>query len=116
MVQTKDIKRYYSKTIQKKTSVVYNPVSEQVFEAVNVSQENQIISVGRLYHQKNQKMMIDAFDRIKNTYPDYKLVIYGEGPCREELEKYMTIHKGQKKFIWELVRIFVTRFLGFCRK
>ena len=36
--------------------------------------------------QKNQKMMIRAFAKVLERYPDYQLVIYGEGPSREELE------------------------------
>lgn len=89
VVQTENIKRYYSKKIQKKTSVIYNPVSDKVFEFSTSTKINQIISVGRLFPQKNQKIMIDAFNRIKDKYPDYKLVIYGEGPLREELETYI---------------------------
>lgn len=89
VVQTENIKKYYNKGIQNKTSVIYNPVSEKVFATANLTKENQIISVGRLYRQKNQKMMIDAFYKIKDKYPDYKLVIYGEGPLRKELENYI---------------------------
>lgn len=89
VVQTENIKKYYNKGIQNKTSVIYNPVSEKVFDTVNLAKENQIISVGRLYPQKNQKIMIDAFNQIKDKYPDYKLVIYGEGPLRKELENYI---------------------------
>lgn len=89
VVQTENIKEYYSTNIQRKTSVIYNPVSEKVWEVSDIPKINQIISVGRLFPQKNQKMMIDAFSRIKDKYLDYKLVIYGEGPLRKELEKYI---------------------------
>lgn len=39
--------------------------------------------------QKNQKMMIAAFAEVVKKHPDYQLVIYGEGPSREELEKHV---------------------------
>lgn len=90
VVQTKKIKEYFPQKIQRKTSVIYNPVNEDVFntssEVSRLEKENRIISVARLYSQKNQKMMIRAFARVSNLYPDWKLVIFGEGPLRAELE------------------------------
>lgn len=110
VVQTQSIKEYFPKSIQKKTSIIYNPVNDEVFKSpdglqvqgVNAassvqssktplegrSQErfNRIISVGRLYPQKNQEMMIRAFAKVADEFPDWQLVIYGEGPLRAELE------------------------------
>lgn len=92
VVQTSYIKSYYPKFIQKKTSVILNPVNEDVFTGIDDEQLacdnrlNRIISVARLAPQKNQKMMIKAFAELASEYPDWQLVIYGEGPIREELE------------------------------
>lgn len=86
VVQTKDIKAFYPKFIQKKTSIIYNPVSETVFHLQDEPKENVIISVGKLDGQKNQKLLINAFANIAEDFPDWKLVIYGEGPQREALE------------------------------
>ena len=47
---------------------------------------NRIISVGRLYPQKDQKTMIEAFAKVSEKHPDWKLVIFGEGPERGALE------------------------------
>lgn len=90
VVQTQAIKAYYSQSIQRRTSIIPNPITEKVFEQpTNVNKKRRIISVGRLYDQKNQKMMISAFSQIANQYPDYTMVIYGEGPLRQELEDYI---------------------------
>ena len=104
VVQTQQIKQYFSKNIQKKTTVIYNPVNERVFEAplnppsmgsydndnpgLKIKDErlNRIISVGRLYPQKDQKTMIEAFAKVSKKHPDWKLVIFGEGPERGALE------------------------------
>ena len=86
VVQTKDIKAFYPKFIQKKTSIIYNPVSETVFHLQDEPKENVIISVGKLDGQKNQKLLINAFASIAEDFPDWKLVIYGEGPERNALE------------------------------
>lgn len=90
VVQTKEIKDFYSKAIQLKTSIIANPVSESVFNIPNnYTEERRIISVGRLYEQKNQLLMIDAFSDIASKYSDYTLVIYGEGPLREMLTQHI---------------------------
>ena len=101
VVQTNYIKSYYPRFIQKKTSVIYNPVREEVFKnpcmdsrvqssnaasSVESSKQNRIISVARLDPQKNQQMMIRAFAKIANEFPDWQLVIFGEGPLRSSLE------------------------------
>lgn len=86
VVQTKDIKAFYPKFIQKKTSIIYNPVSETVFQLQKEPKENVIISVGKLDGQKNQKMLINAFASIAEDFHDWKLVIYGEGRERDSLE------------------------------
>ena len=88
VVQTNDIKSYYSKTLQKRTTVIGNPVDEKVFQALHepIQKQKRIISVGRLAPQKNYPMLIAAFHAIKKDFPDYKLVIYGEGPLRGSLQ------------------------------
>ena len=132
VVQTESIKAYFPKRIQKKTSVIYNPVNDEVFEnprmdsrvqsskrkradsydhsghdfchnsskqtsltdlvapKIQSSKQNRIISIARLYPQKNQKMMIEAFARIADEFPDWQLVIFGEGPLRAELESLVS--------------------------
>ena len=87
VVQTQQIKDYFPKFIQKKTDIIFNPVTEKVFSLPIVPKEKRIISVGRLHSQKNQKMMIEAFARVSEEFPEWKLVIYGEGPERESLER-----------------------------
>lgn len=44
-----------------------------------------IVGAGRLIGQKNFSLLIDAFSKIEKKYPDYSLVIYGEGPLRGQL-------------------------------
>jgi glycosyltransferase involved in cell wall biosynthesis len=91
VVQTQSIKDYFPESIQKKTSIIYNPVNDSVFNLPSLQGRagerlNRIISVGRLYPQKNQEMMIRAFAKVADEFPDWQLVIFGEGPLRESLE------------------------------
>lgn len=106
VVQTEYIKSYYPKFIQKKTSVIPNPVRDEVFSLPQPSLKgrgmerlNRIISVGRLYPQKNQEMMIRAFAKVADEFPDWQLVIYGEGPLRTELEFLISSFKLQDRVL-----------------
>lgn len=73
----------------KKCAVIPNPITEDQYEKYdeNLAKENKIITVGRLVEQKNQKMLINAFNEIKNQCPEYKLYIYGEGYLKNDLSK-----------------------------
>lgn len=102
VVQTQSIKDYFPESIQKKTSIIYNPVNEESLSPALPSREgrlNRIISVGRLYPQKNQEMMIRAFAKVADEYPDWQLVIFGEGPLRAELEFLVSSFKLQDRVL-----------------
>ena len=88
VVQTQKNKAYFSRTVQKKSRVIYNPINlkENAGTSLKTEKEKKIVTAGRLMPQKNQKMMIRAFAAVCKKHPDYKLVIYGEGPSRQELE------------------------------
>jgi len=90
VVQTRKNQSYFSKQVQKKSVVIYNPINlgEKAGSALLTEKHKKIVSVGRLMQQKNQKMLFAAFKNVLAKYPDYQLVIYGEGPMREALEAY----------------------------
>lgn len=92
VLQTLRNQRYFSKSTQNKSVVIPNPIDlgDKVGKALITPKENVIVNVGRLKKQKNQKMLINAFSDISKDYPDYKLVIYGEGDYRRELEKQIS--------------------------
>lgn len=89
VVQTQKNKAYFSDAIQKKSRVIYNPIDlkEKAGIAFDTPKTKKIVTAGRLMPQKNQKMMIRAFADVLKKYPEYELVIYGEGPSRAELEE-----------------------------
>lgn len=47
---------------------------------------NEILFVGRLVEKKGLCYLIEAFAKLKETQPDLKLIIAGDGPLREELQ------------------------------
>ena len=89
IIQTLHNKQYFSKAVQRKSVIIYNPLDlgERSGEALQTPKENLIVSVSRLMPQKNQAMLIRAFAKIHKDYPQFRLVIFGEGSARAELEE-----------------------------
>lgn len=85
--QTEGAKKCYPEKVQRKSCVILNPMDTTSFPTHDFSDEEKtIVSVGRLENQKNQALMIDAFSMIKDQIPDFRLIIYGEGKLRKNLE------------------------------
>ena len=71
-----------------------------------------VISIGRLTKQKNFEFLIEAFNRIIDKYPDFNLLILGEGEKRKTLEKQIkklnlennVFLIGHKKNIYEYLK------------
>ena len=49
--------------------------------------------------QKNQKMLIEAFASVLKKYPEYQLIIYGDGQGREGLEKLISERKLESRVL-----------------
>ena len=90
VLQTPDAKAYFPKWIQKKAVILENPLNpEFIDEYYTGERETEIVSVGRIDANKNQKLIVDAFNRIAEDIPDVKLVLYGSGEGKKELEEYV---------------------------
>ena len=87
--QKDDAKAYFKDIVNADTAVIPNPINPDfiVSESFKGERKKEIVSVGRLFEQKNHKLLINAFSEIANEYPEYKLVIYGDGSERKKLEE-----------------------------
>lgn len=54
---------------------------------IGTSYEKKIVFVGVLYRLKGVHFLIEAFSRLQNKFPDWELLIIGDGPYRQELDK-----------------------------
>lgn len=85
VVQTVRIKDLYSAKLQSRTTIIPNPVTDKVFSLTPTLKQKRIIAVGRLAYQKNYPMMFRAFAKVHHDFPDWQLVVYGNGPQKEEI-------------------------------
>lgn len=90
--QTEEAKEFFDEVLQKKSKIICNPVNEKYLKAEKKAALKKIVCVGRLVAQKNQMLLVNAFEKILEKYPDYHLYLYGDGSDderKEELLKYV---------------------------
>ena len=86
--QTDDAALFFSNQIKSKGLILPNAVDSSFFREPYRGRRKDIVSVGRLCSQKNHMLLIKAFAEVKD-YTDDNLIIYGEGPERNELELFV---------------------------
>ena len=112
LTQTEYAKSCYKGKLNAKSKVIYNPVMMDdwmVGKALNSTKKKAFVTAGRLEPVKNQAMMIDAFRFFHESHPDYQLIIYGDGPMRNELSshiqsvglQYSVVLAGNVDGLWE---------------
>jgi phosphatidylinositol alpha-1,6-mannosyltransferase len=62
-------------------------------ESLGIAEKKVIVSVGRLVHRKGQDHLIEAMPEILKSVPSAHLLLVGEGPYREHLQKLVTEYK-----------------------
>ncbi|MDY4948213.1 MAG: glycosyltransferase family 4 protein [Clostridium cadaveris] len=98
IVQTQDAKKYFSKNLQDKITIIPNFVDcEKLPQFFEVNRKKKIVSVGRLSKQKNQQLLIDAFCTSDAISKGYELIIYGTGNLYKELKKKIIENKVEDK-------------------
>lgn len=83
--QTEDAMNYYHGRLHRIGVVIPNPLSPEIQGVSTEERENILVAAGRFTEQKNLPMMINSFYQIHSVFPEYKLMIYGEGEMKEEL-------------------------------
>ncbi|MBR3195995.1 MAG: glycosyltransferase [Clostridia bacterium] len=95
--QSEQIRHLYGKRVLKHSGVICNPVSVPC-KAQEI-RAHRIVTMGRLAAQKNQAMLICAFARFQEMFPDYTLSLYGEGELEEELRALIHSLKMESKVL-----------------
>ncbi|WP_372663121.1 glycosyltransferase family 4 protein [Cohnella sp.] len=86
--QTAEAKKFFeTKLNNNKSTIIPNPLNENfLVSRYKGERDKVIVAVGKLFPQKNHKLLVKAFKRIADNFPDFNLMIYGEGDLRVELE------------------------------
>lgn len=92
VVQTQQIKDFFSKQIRKKIKIIVNPLDlKNCYKGTWNCDSKMVLAVGRTDVQKNYPMLIRSFAKLHKNYPDYYLEIWGNREVSEEGEKLQNL-------------------------
>lgn len=88
VLQTKEAFAFFPERIRKKAVVLKNPLNPSfVRKRFEGERDMCIYAVGRMDANKNHEMLLRAFSGLAADFPLVRLVIYGNGECREPLRE-----------------------------
>ena len=83
--QSQKVRDLFPESVKNHSSIILNPTQTDVKR--KGSTRHRIVNIGRLHPQKNQGMLIRAFNEFHISHPEYELSIYGDGSERRKLEE-----------------------------
>lgn len=100
VLRGREARSFFPKYIGKRAVVLPNPLNDRfLIPRYEGEREKEIVAVGRMDENKNQALLIRAFAEITEEFPDYRLVIHGDGSERPKLEKLVESLKLGEKVI-----------------
>lgn len=85
IVVSKELQKFYQDKIGN-TRCIYIPnVIDKIYDKPKYNTNHNLISVGRLEHEKGFSDLIDIIDMVRKKIPDIKLNLIGDGSLKEEL-------------------------------
>ncbi|MCK5361078.1 MAG: glycosyltransferase, partial [Gammaproteobacteria bacterium] len=91
VVLTSSAKEYFESIFRIPVVVIPNPVylpsgkeNDEILEIAGPY----LITIGRLVKNKKTEDIISAFSQLQNEYNEWKLVVVGDGPLKEDLQAF----------------------------
>lgn len=98
--QTEDARKCFSKSIQRKSVIIKNPIKKGLPKWSDIEQHDKtIVTACRLEKSKNIPMLIDTFSNIIKIHSDYRLIIYGDGKEYNMIKERITQMELNEKVI-----------------
>ena len=110
--QTYEQQEFYTFLPNVIKKVIPNPIEKIEIAPFRGTRRKEIVNYCKHVKAKNLPLLIEAFSKLAQEYPDYRLVIYGDGPERKNTEKCIADYgvtdsvflKPYAKNVLELVR------------
>lgn len=88
ILQTERSRSFFCNKVGEKAVILPNSLNPDFIRPrYEGEREKRIVSVGRMDANKNHEMQLRAFASLQDRYPDYELVIYGDGELRSSIEE-----------------------------
>lgn len=76
--QTENARNFFPSKLKKHSRIILNPINDKYLNREKPQKRREaVVHSGRLVDCKNQQLLIDAFLKVHQRYPEYKLEIYG---------------------------------------
>lgn len=97
--QTSKAQNFYGESVSHNSTVIPNPYIPQVdeIEPFQGTRAKFLASAGRLSRDKGFDILIKSFAIVSNSFPEFKLNIYGDGPEKEDLQQLIKELKIENK-------------------
>lgn len=76
--QSPDAQKWYEENTSVKGTVIFNPIKADLPESYHGERQKKIVNFCRISAQKNLIMLVDAFEKFNQDFPDYELYIIGD--------------------------------------
>jgi phosphatidylinositol alpha-mannosyltransferase len=83
------IRRHFGEEVASRIRILPNGIDISRFESCSLEVEDRdlvVLFVGRLEKRKGCDVLLDAWSQVADRFPDWRLIVVGEGPLRHELE------------------------------
>lgn len=86
--QTEGARDYFGDSVKNKSVLIPNPVTIPIIQWSYRHAKKTFVSVGRLdIRYKRQDILIKSFSMISQKYPEWDVILYGDGNDKDILEK-----------------------------
>lgn len=86
VIQTDRARERFASPLRERAVVIPNPVSTPKTVLSDYTKPV-VVALGRLVRQKRFDVLISAFATLKDEFPDWQLIVFGNGPQRQALQK-----------------------------
>ncbi len=94
--QTTEARDFFPRSIRSKSRVILNPLNEKYLAVPKAKQRRKaIVTAGRFHEAKDQLVLIKAFERLREDFPDYVLELYGDASEDNTLQRVKEYIKSQ---------------------
>jgi glycosyltransferase involved in cell wall biosynthesis len=102
VVQTRRVAKYFAK-IGIEANVIANPVTipDVTAEPYRAGSDSQfcIVACGRLSREKRIPLLIEAFARLASKYPEWYVLLLGDGPEREAIASLVNMRGLRQRVV-----------------
>jgi len=91
--QTEMARDQYPRSLSKKSFVIPNPcflASKRSIKEKCPERKKRVVSVGRFAFEKRFDVLINSFIKIHPLFPEYELLLFGDGELKDEYESIIT--------------------------